>query len=138
VEVWHSILKSGCRIEARQLETAERRQRCLPLYSVIAWRIFSATMLSRAVPDVPCAALLALEEWQALYCAIHRTPMPPETPPSLRQAVHWIAQLGGFLARRGDGEPGATVLWKGFQHLTDLTTMYCIMRPAAPKRKKYG
>jgi Transposase DNA-binding/Transposase Tn5 dimerisation domain len=138
VEVWHRILKSGCRIEARQLETAERLQRCLPLYSVIAWRIFYATMLSRAVPEVPCTALLELEEWQALYCAIHQTPTPPPTPPSLRQAVHWIAQLGGFLARRGDGEPGATVLWKGFQHLTDLTTMYCIMRPAPPKRKKYG
>ena len=138
VEVWHSMLKSGCRIEARQLETAERLQRCLPLYSVIAWRIVYATMLSRAVPDVPCTALLELEEWQALYCAIHRTPTPPETPPPWRQAVHWIAQLGGFLARRGDGEPGATVLWKGFQHLADLTTMYCIMRPATPKRKKYG
>lgn len=138
VEVWHRILKSGCRIEARQLETAERLQRCLPLYSVIAWRIFSATMLSRAVPAIPCTALLDLEEWQALYCAIHRTPTPPTIPPPLRQAVHWIAQLGGFLARRRDGEPGATVLWKGFQHLTDLTSMYCIMRPVAPKRKKYG
>jgi len=120
------------------LETAERLQRCLPLYSVIAWRIFYATMLSRAVPDVPCTALLELEEWQALYCALHRTPTPPETPPPLRQAVCWIAQLGGFLARRGDGAPGATVLWKGFQHLADLTAMYCIMRQAAPKRKKYG
>jgi Transposase DNA-binding/Transposase Tn5 dimerisation domain len=138
VEVWHRILQSGGRIAARQWETAERLQRCLPLYSGIAWRIFYATMLCRAVPDVPCTALLALEEWQALYCAIHRTSTPPETPPPLRQAVHWIAQLGGFLARRGDGEPGATVLWKGFQHLADLTTMYCIMRPAVPKRKKYG
>ena len=95
-------------------------------------------MPSRAGPDVPCTALLAREEWQALYGAIHRTPTPPETPPSLRQAVHWIAQLGGFLARRGDGEPGATVVWKGCQPLADLPTMYCIMRPAAPKRKKYG
>jgi Transposase DNA-binding/Transposase Tn5 dimerisation domain len=138
VEVWHRILKSGCRIEARQLETAERLQRCLPLYSVIAWRIFYATMLSRAVPEAPCTVLLDLEEWQALYCVIHRTPTPPELPPSLRQAVHWIAHLGGFLARRGDGEPGATVLWKGFQHLTDLTTMYCIMRPPHTKRKNVG
>ena len=30
-EGWHRILKSGCHIEARQLETAERLQRCLPL-----------------------------------------------------------------------------------------------------------
>jgi hypothetical protein len=138
VEVWHKILKSGCRIEARQLETAERLQRCLSLSSVIAWRIFYATMLGRVVPDAPCTGLLDLEEWQALYCAIHRTPTPPPEPPSLRQAVHWIARLGGFVGRRGDGEPGATVLWKGFQHLTDLTTMYCIMRPLPAKRKNVG
>ena len=57
---------------------------------------------------------------------------PACDPPTLRQAVHWIGRLGGFLARRGDGEPGVTVLWKGFQHLTDLTTMDRIMiqRPA--------
>jgi hypothetical protein len=138
MEVWHKILKSGCHIEERQLETAERLRRCLPLDSVIAWRIFYATMLSRAVPELPCTALLALEEWQALYCAIHKTPTPPATPPSLRQAVQWIAQLGGFVGRRRDGAPGATVLWKGFQHLIDLTAMYCIMRPPPPRQRKYG
>lgn len=30
----------------------------------------------------------------------------PDTPPTIREAVRWIAQLGGFLARKGDGEPG--------------------------------
>jgi Transposase DNA-binding/Transposase Tn5 dimerisation domain len=138
IEVWHKVLKSGCRIEARQLESGERLQRCLPLYSVIAWRLLYATMLSRALPELPCTVLLALEEWQALYCAIHHTPTPPPTPPSLQQAVHWIARLGGFLDRRGDGKPGVSVLWKGFQHLADLTTMYCIMCPPSPKSRKCG
>lgn len=104
----------------------------------MAWRIFYATMVSRAIPDAPCTAVLDHEEWQALYCTIHRTPPPPRRPPPLRQAVHWLARLGGFLARRGDGEPGATVLWKGLQHLTDLTTMYCIMRPPPPVHKNVG
>jgi hypothetical protein len=121
IEVWHKILKSGCRIEARQLETAERLQRCMALYSVMAWRIFYATMLARAVPDMPCTVLLEVAEWQALYWAIHRTPQPPEAPPSLGQAVRWMAQLGGFVRRCRDDEPGPMVLWRGFQHLTDLT-----------------
>ena len=137
IEVWHKVLKRGCHIEARQLETADQLQRCLAVYSVIAWRILYATMLSRAMPDAPCTALLEPEEWQALYCAIHLTP-PPATPPSVRQVVHWIGRLGGFLARRHDGEPGVTVLWKGFQHLTDLTHLYRIMRPSPRKRKKVG
>jgi transposase-like protein/transposase Tn5 family protein len=139
IEILHKVLKSGCRIEARQLESADRLHRCLAVYSVIAWRILYATMLSRTVPDMPCTALLEPEEWQALYCAIQCTPTPPPTPPTLRQAVHWIARLGGFLDRRADGEPGVTVLWKGFQHLTDLATMYRIMRPTSPlETKKCG
>jgi hypothetical protein len=132
IEVWHRILKSGCRIEARQLGTAERLQRCLTLYSVIAWRVFYATMLARAVPDMPCSVLLEIEAWQALYCAIHSCPTPPAEPPTLGEAVRWIAQLGGFVGRRPRDYPGAETLWRGLQHLRDLTRMYCIMRPSPP------
>lgn len=128
IEVWHKVLKSGCRLEARQLESADRLRRCLTLFSIIAWRILWATMLARAAPAAPCTVLLEDAEWQALFCAIHHTRTPPAEPPTLRQAVRWIAQLGGFLGRTGDGEPGVTVLWRGFQHLADLTTMYRIMR----------
>ena len=77
IEVWHKVLKSGCVIEERQLESAARLERCLRLYSVIAWRIIYATMLSRAAPDVACTVLLEEEEWQALYCRIHRVALAP-------------------------------------------------------------
>jgi len=129
IEVWHKVLKSGCKIEARQLETAERLERCLTLYSIIAWRVLYATLLARVAPDLPCTALLDPDEWQALYCIIHRSPTPPATPPTLRQAVRWIAQLGGFLARASDGEPGPITLWRGFHHLADHTAMYRLLRP---------
>ena len=129
IEVWHKILKSGCRIEARQLATAARLERCLALYAVIAWRVLHATMLARAGPDLPCTALLEADEWQALWCTIHRQPTPPARPPTLREAVRWLARLGGHQGRVGDGEPGVAALWKGFHHLADLTTMYRIMRP---------
>jgi Transposase DNA-binding/Transposase Tn5 dimerisation domain len=132
IEVWHRILKSGCRIEARQLATAERLQRCLTLYSVIAWRVFYATMLARAVPEMPCSVLLEIEEWQALYCVIHHCSTPPDEPPTLGEAVRWIAQLGGFVGRRRRDQPGTETLWRGLQHLSDLTKMYCIIRPAPP------
>jgi Transposase DNA-binding/Transposase Tn5 dimerisation domain len=132
IEVWHRIVKSGCRIEERQLGTGARLQRCLTLYSVIAWRVFYATMLARTVPEMPCSVLLEIEEWQALYCAIHACPTPPDRPPSLGEAVRWIAQLGGFVGRRRRDQPGAETLWRGFQHLSDLTRMYCIMRPSPP------
>jgi len=137
IEVWHKVLKSGCRIEARQLETADRLKRCLALFAVIAWRVLYAVMLSRAAPDLPCTALLNDPEWQALYCATHNTTILPPDPPSLSLAVRWIAQLGGFLARKGDGHPGVTVVWKGFQRLSDLTQMYLVFRPQ-PAFKNVG
>lgn len=133
IEIWHKILKSGCHIEARQLESFERLQRLLTLYAVIAWRILYATMLSRLVPQMSCTAILNEDEWQALYCRIHRTPVPCATAPPLRQAVHWIAQLGGFLGRTGDGEPGVKTLWQGFQYLIPMTEMYEIMKTQNPR-----
>jgi hypothetical protein len=133
IEVWHKILKSGCQIEAKQLATATRLQRCLSVYSVIAWRIQYATMLARAVPEAPCTLLLAADEWAALYCRIQRTTILPATPPTLRTVVRWIAQLGGFQGRTGDGEPGVTVLWKGLQQLPAMTEMYRIFRPPTPE-----
>jgi hypothetical protein len=131
IEVWHKVLKSGCHIEARQLGTAARLERCLALYAVIAWRIVHATMLARALPDAPCTAVLADDEWQALWCAQHDTDTPPDTPPTIREAVREIAHLGGFLGRTHDGEPGVTVIWKGWQRLVEFVHMYRILRPHA-------
>ena len=114
------------------MEAAERLIGCLTLYSVIAWRIVYATMLSRAAPEQPCTVLLDEHEWQGLYCRIQRVALAPAKPPPLRQAVRLVAQLGGFLGRKRDGEPGVSVLWKGFQHLVDSAAMYRIMHPAPP------
>jgi len=72
-------------------------------------------LLVRAVPEAPGTALLDDDEGQALWCAIHRRAPPPTSPPPIRTAVRWIAQLGGFLGRKGDGDQGVTVLWHGVQ-----------------------
>ena len=132
IEVWHKVLTSGCQIEHKQLGTAFRLTTCLTLYSVIAWRIVYATMLARAVPDAPCTVLLDTHEWQGLYCRIYRVAIAPTKPPRLQQAVRWIAQLGGFQGRKGDGEPGVKAMWNGFQRLVDIAEMYRIMhRPSS-------
>ena len=40
-------------------------------------------------------------------------PIFPPNPPTLRDAVHMIAKIGGFLDRNCDGEPGAVVIARG-------------------------
>jgi hypothetical protein len=128
IEVWHRVLKTGCRIEARQLETVERLAVALTLYSIVAWRLLYATMLTRTDPDIPCSVLLSEPEWQALYCSIHRVAKPSATPPALGTVLTWIAKMGGYLARKNDGPPGPQVIWRGFQHLPHITEMFLIMR----------
>jgi len=128
IEVWHKILKSGCRIESRQLDHADRLRCLLTLFSVVAWRILFATMLARALPDLVCTIFFEEDEWQALFCAVHHTTILPQTTPTLREAIRMVGQLGGFLGRKQDGEPGVTTLWKGFQRLPDLLLMYKLFR----------
>lgn len=121
IEIFHKILKSGLKVEECRLGTADRLIRYLTVMSVIAWRLFFTTLIARTDHNLPCTSLLTEEEWKVLYTKIKRTKSYPDTPPTVREAVRWIAQLGGFLARKGDGEPGPITLWRGWKRLFDLT-----------------
>ena len=39
-----------------------------------------------------------------------------------------IAQLGGFLARKSDGEPGVKTIWQGLQRVMDVAKALQSMR----------
>ena len=43
-----------------------------------------------------------------------------------------VAKLGGFRGRKGDGHPGATVLWRGLNRLADITETSVIFNPSIP------
>ena len=129
VERYHYVLKSGCQVEELQLESAERLERALALYSMVAWRLLWLTYESRLRPDESCEVALSRAEWQSLYATTHKTAQVPETPMPLRQAVRWIAQLGGFLGRKSDREPGVKTLWRGWMRLIDITATWSILRP---------
>lgn len=121
IEIFHKILKSGCRIEAAQLASAERLKPLIALYSIIAWRLFWVTFLARTQPDAPASTMLAAHEIAALYHFHHGRALPADAVPTVQQATLWIAKLGGFLNRKGDGNPGVTVMWRGWQRLADIS-----------------
>ena len=127
IEVYHRTLKSGCKIEERQLGSACRIEACLAIDMVVAWRVFHMAKLGRETPDVPCTVFFEEAEWKALCAHITKNPTPPAQPPSLRDAMRMVAALGGFLGRRADGEPGTKSLWLGLQHLEDLAAMWKFM-----------
>jgi hypothetical protein len=127
IEVYHRTLKSGCKIEERQLGSADRLEACLAIDMVVAWRIFHLAKLGRETPDVPCSVFFEEAEWKALYCFVRQDPKPPDQPPTLREAVRMVASLGGFLGRRSDGEPGTKSLWLGIQRLDDIAATWKFM-----------
>jgi hypothetical protein len=127
IEVYHRTLKSGCKIEDRQLGHADRIEACLGVDMVVAWRVFHLTKLGREAPDVPCTVFFEEAEWKALCVYLSQNPVPPHQPPTLNEAIRMTATLGGFLGRKCDGQPGTKSLWIGLQRLDDITSMWKIM-----------
>jgi len=117
IEVFHRTLKSGCRMEDRQLENASRLENCLAIDMVVTWRILHLKHLARIDPEQPCTVYFEPHQWEALYAVTNPGKQLPKTPINIRQASRLVAMLGGFLARKGDGEPGAETLWRGLQTL---------------------
>lgn len=118
IELFFHVLKNGCRVEALQLSTVERLERALALFMVVAWRIARLMRLGRTCPDLDAALLFERDEWQAAY--ILNRKKVPNTPPRLNEVVRLIAMLGGFLARKGDGEPGVKTIWLGLQRVVNF------------------
>jgi len=129
IEVYHRTLKSGCRIEDRRLERAESLQACLAIDMVVAWRIYHLTKLSRESPDLPCTVFFEEDEWKPLYMFVNKTLQLPDKPPTLREMTRMVASLGGFLGRKGDGEPGTTTLWRGILAATYIKATYLLLLP---------
>lgn len=128
IELFHKVLKSGCRVEKCRMRTAERLFNFVALMSVIAWRLHWMTYINRCRPDLPCTVALTTIEWEALYMRIHKTHELPDGVPTIYQAIRWIAKLGGFLGRKSDGEPGLTTIWRGWQRLRDIADTWYLVK----------
>ena len=128
IERYHFTLKTGgCRLEDSQLRDFAALRRLLALQCLVAWRLLWLTYLSRAAGEQPATVAFTDLEWQVLHLAVqqrdphfHRQSgydASSGEPPPLRTAVRWLGKLGGFLGRKGDGEPGIKALWDGLMIL---------------------
>lgn len=115
IETLFHVLKNGCRVEALQLGQIKKLELALAIYLVVAWRLAYLLRLGRTHPDLPASVVFDQTEWQAAWLLAEKP--PPKQTPSLREVIRRIAMLGGFLARKGDGEPGVKTLWQGYSKL---------------------
>jgi hypothetical protein len=115
IEILFHILKNGCRIESLQLRTIDGLQRAIALYLIVSWRIAMLIRFRHTCPDLPADLFFDQDEWHAAYLLNKKK--PPADPPTLNQVLRLVAMLGGFMAHKGDGEPGVKTIWIGLQRV---------------------
>ena len=127
IEVFFHILKTGCRIEKLQFDTAHRLLNCVTLFMIVAWRLYFIVFLGRNCPELPCTIIFEEDEWKSVFAVVKKA-KPPEEPPTLGEVVRMVATLGGFLGRKSDGDPGPKVMWVGLQRLAECAKGWAAYR----------
>ncbi|MHB8574950.1 MAG: IS4 family transposase [Dehalococcoidia bacterium] len=110
IERYHHVLKTGCQVEALQLQTEARLERAVAVSGLVAVQVLWLTYVGREQPELP---------------------LPP---PPLGEAMRRVAKLGGFLARRGDGHPGPLTIGRGLDRLRHIVAgdQLAASQPRAP------
>ena len=118
IEVFHKILKSGCRAEDSRLRTAQRLANLISVFCIVSWRVFWMTMLNRTAPDASPDLALTTAEIRVLDSLWADQAATKQK--ALSYYLTRIAKLGGYLARATDPPPGNTVIWRGLSRLRDI------------------
>jgi hypothetical protein len=124
IEEYHQCLKSGCRVEARQLETADRLEPLIGMSCAVAARLLQLKNDARLTPDRPATACVPT----ALVETLSKLTQLDARTLTVRRFVHEVAKLGGFLGRKGDGEPGWRTVWQGWHQLELIHRGYRLAR----------
>jgi len=130
IEVLFRTLKTGCRVERRRFEHVDRFLPCLATYLIVTWRTLYVCRLGRALPEISCEAIFEPAEWKSVYRVVRRQ-SPPSQAPTLREMVRMVAQLGGYVNRKRDAEPGPQTVWLGLQRTHDIAMCWQLFGPEA-------
>lgn len=116
VEVFHDIEKNGCSEADRRFETAAAREACLAVLSVVAVHSFQLRGALENQPEAPAEQVATASE----IAGVRRFSGHKKGLLTGRAFVRGVARRGGFLGRKGDGDPGVRSLWRGYQRLQDM------------------
>ena len=130
IEVLFRTLKTGCRVEQRRFEDVDRFLPCLAVYLIVTWRTLYVCRLGRVFPEISCEAIFEPAEWKSVYRVVQGQ-APPTQPPTLQKMVRMVAQLGGYVNRKRDAQPGPQTVWLGLQRTHDMALCWQLFGPEA-------
>jgi hypothetical protein len=120
IEELHKAMKSGCGMTSRQLQTPARLEPMVALLSVEAVRLLQLKTLARREPNRPARSIVPPFWLKMLQLARKKKNLHRIHDLTIREFYREVAKLGGFLGRKGDGEPGWITIWRGWEKLHAL------------------
>lgn len=124
IEEFHRVLKSGCKVEQMQFDTADRLKPAIAILAVVAWRILYLTKYARSKPDLDACEVASVEEITVLRQWLRSKGESLAEIRTVRDFCIAVARLGGFLGRLSDGMPGTKTTWQGLRSLEILVLGY--------------
>jgi len=120
IDIFHKILKSGCRAEQSRLRTTARLTNLLAVFCILSWRIFWLTMTHRITPEANPQLVFTELELRILNRLVNDNPTAHAQPHTLSHYLIKLARIGGYLARSSDPPPGNETIWRGLTRLNDI------------------
>jgi len=120
IETFFKVLKSGCKVEEKQLQSVNRMKPLIAFFLVLSWRVMFTMMLGRVSADLSCSDLFEASEWKSVYKVLYKGQRLPNKPPRLGEFVIMIARLGGYIPSKNGPPPGVKVIWKGMSRMMDF------------------
>lgn len=126
IEDFHRTWKSGaCCVEDTQLHTSNAVKKWATILATVAVRIERLKVLSRKEPKRPASDEFTPIELRAI--ALIRfgekagKEIPKGTVPTIKQAVQWVAEIGGYTGKSSGGPPGSVTIGRGLREVLLVT-----------------
>jgi hypothetical protein len=116
IEEYHKCLKTGFRLEKTQLHTLQRIENLLGFISVSAVKLLQMRDISRYNPLADALSYVTAEDVNIVkaYYEVKDKHM------TVDRFLRYIAQMGGFMNRKSDGNPGWQSIWEGWKFFMGL------------------
>jgi hypothetical protein len=125
IEEYHKALKTGASVEESQLSSARSIGALIGILAVVAVRLLNMKLLAAARPN---DALEPDELGAEALTILEKKVGTPKEGWTNQSVIVAVARLGGFLARKSDGNPGWISIWRGWHRLMLMVQGFLLAR----------
>ena len=120
IEEFHRTWKSGaCNVEQMQLRSVGAAEKWATILAAVAVRIERLKLLSRKEPERPASEEFTPTELRAIavlrFGDKAQRMVPDVAVVTIKQAVQWVAEIGGYTGKSSGGPPGSVTLGRGLR-----------------------